>query len=81
MYLANLVIKNSKDSEIVRAQKEVNYNILTKEELDGFIETLKDPNFVEISSDEALVLTKGNTPEEYFEKMASKAKKAPKGRR
>ena len=41
----------------------------------------RDPNFVEISSDEALVLTKGNTPEEYFEKLASKAKKAPKGRR
>ena len=32
--LANLVLKNSKNSEIVKAQKEVNYNILNKEELD-----------------------------------------------
>ncbi|MBR3891826.1 MAG: hypothetical protein IKJ30_07165 [Bacilli bacterium] len=41
----------------------------------------RDPNFVEISEDEAIILTKGNTPDEYFEKLAEKLKKPSSKRR
>ena len=40
----------------------------------------KDNNFAEISEDEALILTRGNSPEEYFEKLNVKLNTIP-GRR